>query len=368
MKHGMKVVLGILFMFAFALAIVFSASETSGETLIVAQDGNGHFEKIQEALNAVGEGGTVRVWEGTYQEHIGIHKSVTLIGNGTGESIIDGEMERDVVRISEDHVSIGGFSIMRSGGQAYGGIYVQAAFTTISNISCRDNYYGIRLFRSDNITIANSEFTNNSNGIYLGDSRDCIISSIACYGNNNGIYISGFSTQNNIIMDSVFTTNGWAGIRGGGHRNSFNNNTCSNNMPYGIYLSESKNNTFTHNTIEGNQYGILITSSSLDNSAHFNDIFNNTRYGIHIRTSHAIKAKNNWWGHSSGPMHPEDNPNGKGDNVSNDVRFDPWLDVPSEKYEPQDDTSFISGFDALSAVVIVTISLVFEVVRRRRRD
>jgi len=36
-------------------------------------------------------------------------------------------------------------------------------------------------------------------------------------------------------------------------------------------------------------------------------------------------ASNNWWGHDSGPYHPETNPSGMGDNVSNFIIYDPWI-------------------------------------------
>jgi len=38
-----------------------------------------------------------------------------------------------------------------------------------------------------------------------------------------------------------------------------------------------------------------------------------------------VNATNNWWGHSSGPYHPAANENGSGDNVTDHVRFSPWL-------------------------------------------
>jgi len=38
-----------------------------------------------------------------------------------------------------------------------------------------------------------------------------------------------------------------------------------------------------------------------------------------------INARNNWWGDPYGPYHAIDNPSGKGDNVTGDVTFEPWL-------------------------------------------
>jgi hypothetical protein len=41
-----------------------------------------------------------------------------------------------------------------------------------------------------------------------------------------------------------------------------------------------------------------------------------------------VIARNNWWGHSSGPYHPDLNPGGTGDEVSDFVEFAPWLTGP----------------------------------------
>jgi len=42
-------------------------------------------------------------------------------------------------------------------------------------------------------------------------------------------------------------------------------------------------------------------------------------------SSFTMDAKMNWWGSQSGPYHPTINPDGSGDNVSDNVDFMPWL-------------------------------------------
>ena len=58
-----------------------------------------------------------------------------------------------------------------------------------------------------------------------------------------------------------------------------------------------------------------------------NNITENT-YGLRSISSTPIEARNNWWGDVSGPYHPDLNPDGQGNPVSGDVRFDPWLTSP----------------------------------------
>lgn len=55
-------------------------------------------------------------------------------------------------------------------------------------------------------------------------------------------------------------------------------------------------------------------------------LHNNTDYGVYRYLGYVVEATNNFWGHSSGPYHPELNPSGQGDRVSNGVNFNPWLD------------------------------------------
>ena len=46
--------------------------------------------------------------------------------------------------------------------------------------------------------------------------------------------------------------------------------------------------------------------------------------GIRNESLSLTNASPNWWGHASGPYHPVNNPGGLGDDVSNNVLFDPW--------------------------------------------
>ncbi len=47
-----------------------------------------------------------------------------------------------------------------------------------------------------------------------------------------------------------------------------------------------------------------------------------------------LNASENWWGHSSGPYHPIQNPNGLGDSVNAFVNVTPWLTEPDTDAPP----------------------------------
>jgi hypothetical protein len=47
-----------------------------------------------------------------------------------------------------------------------------------------------------------------------------------------------------------------------------------------------------------------------------------------------VDARYNWWGDSTGPYHPDSNPGGLGDSVSDYVNFIPWLYWPGVEEMP----------------------------------
>ncbi len=93
--------------------------------------------------------------------------------------------------------------------------------------------------------------------------------------------------------------------------------------------------TITNNTIRNNRYGIYYSSSNPSSQVVLelrnNNIVDNWSYGIYNdnKTGAIIDAQENWWGDLSGPQ-ASDNPQGKGDKVSEGVEFSQWL---SEKVE-----------------------------------
>ena len=92
-----------------AVAVLLSTpgADADGTTLYVDDDapdgGNGSMNKpfnmIQDAVNASSDGDTVRVFNGTYYENVVVNKELTIVGNGSEVTSIDGGGKGDVVRI-----------------------------------------------------------------------------------------------------------------------------------------------------------------------------------------------------------------------------------------------------------------------------
>jgi len=225
----------------------------------------------------------------------------------------------------------------------------EAKFCTISNSQCSNNEdNGIFLDGSYNNTIQNNAFSNNQKGIELSYSAGNIVINNTCtknraYGvrvwmsNENKLInnscldnvdhgIQLHYSDNNILTNNICSRNDVGIYHFLADNNIITNNTCSDNDK-GIHLSGSDNNSFSYNILSGNNIGVYLYSKSEQNSAHYNNIFDNVDYGIDAgnKNDHAINASYNWWGHDSGPYHPINNSQGKGDNITDYVLFEPWI-------------------------------------------
>ncbi len=108
-------------------------------------------------------------------------------------------------------------------------------------------------------------------------------------------------------------------------------------------------NIFTGNQQDGNSGGSVFSFDNqgpmpgrLDSNV-FEDNVGTVFYReAWIPNPPTIDARNNWWGHESGPFHPTRNPDGQGDTLLlSIVEFEPWLMEPP-------DTSMSSDFRRLS--------------------
>ena len=373
MEYRTVIMLGILFITIGFLLVI---DEVEGKTITVEYHGEGDYKTIQDAINSSEDGDTIRVFKGHYYGPVIVNKSVNLIGNGTGITQIFGDHKGDVVRITADWVNMSGFTVQYSENEAwFSGIHVLSNHTLITENVCDENangiylesssdcivmnntctsntFHGIKVRDSRNVTILNNICTSNQyfgigirsfinstisynncsrndlDGIFQGNSTGCIITYNICSLNGGrGIYIgASYST----ISNNIGENNEYGIVISDSNYLTIENNDCLANNDRGISLFSSNNCTIMSNTISGNKVGISLRGSSQDNIAHYNEIYNNIEYGINASENNDIfiNATSNWWGNDSGPYHPTLNPTGKGDNVTDNVIFEPWIREP----------------------------------------
>lgn len=162
--------------------------------------------------------------------------------------------------------------------------------------------------------------------------------------NNDGIII--YKGSLDLRNSSVLNTRNSGGINAWQAREiNIAGNTIGGNDWNGIYL-DSASTTITGNFILGNYWSGVYVATSAPATISGNDIYGNSDFGIYNWVGGEVIAKNNWWGDSSGPYHPTLNPEGKGDEVSDGVIFDPWLKASIEKPVGFSSVAFIPGIQA----------------------
>ena len=201
--------------------------------IIVDINGYGDHTTIEEAIDSSSHGDVIEIWEGRYPENILIHRDITLRGNGTSSTVIDGKGMGNVITILSGQVIIMDLVITNSG--AYGsGVDMRGSLNCVIRGNRISNCgFGISgdLDRSGNNSIL-------SNVIH-----DCSEAAIWIEGNNNNI-------SGNKINDSR------TGVAVNGFNNSIFNNTIKKNQ-IGISMGKLQNEVL----IMGNSYTM---SNSLD--------------------------------------------------------------------------------------------------------
>ncbi len=85
--------------------------------------------------------------------------------------------------------------------------------------------------------------------------------------------------------------------------------------------------SITNSTVTNWDWGVVYYDFGglvLNASGTGNEIFGNTTYGAYSNAVEVADMIGNWWGHASGPLHLLANPFGEGNEVSDNILFDPW--------------------------------------------
>ncbi len=279
-------------------AKVFSVPDAGPKTWIVDNDGEADFHTIQEAIDAASDGETVFVYSGTYYENVVVTRSISLKGESSSNTIIDGGGGTSLVVYvnNVDNVEISGFTIQNG----YDGLYIydssyviisrniitncsfrgiilsSSSISTISGNTLTTNYDGIELYKSSHVTVTGNTITNSRFGIATSRSSSNTFSENTLTNNNDGLYIWNCS-------DSTVSRN-----------------TITNSEHHGISLIVSSNSTFFGNTIMNSTDRGICLSNSSDCYISENNIIDSTIQGILLSSSFNITISENTLTSNSG--------------------------------------------------------------------
>jgi len=238
-----------------------------------------NYTTIQEAINAAEEGKTILVRAGTYYEHLKIDKSLILVGENRGTTVIDGTGTGIVVYVIANNITLNNFTIQN--GQL--GIWLRySGNNVLTGNTVSNNSYGLHLWGSDDNILTNNTISNNSYGLYLYVSNNNTLTSNTASNNSNGIYLE--SSSNNVLSDNTISNNDDGIHLYHSSNNILTGNTATDNSQYGIYVGDSDDNVFSGNTASNNSHGIYVFYSN-NNILTGNTATDNSQYGIRFSSS-----------------------------------------------------------------------------------
>lgn len=295
------------------------------------------FAKIQDAVKAVSEGGTVNVAAGTYTEvgQIVIDKNLSIVGadktttiikpaQDTGSSddprgwfLVNSGKSFTLKNVTLDGDGYKIFQAIRSHGPS--DIENNIIKNILYNPSTSYEGRGIVVYDGYTSTISNNDFSNIGRiGMFIyGTGTKAIITGNTYTGKGAGDWLD-YGIELGAGADATITNNNISGNVGVA--------TVDGSTSAGImattYFGAGTKATITGNTVSNCTDGVVVGYDADDSSTVVanNNKFSGNDFGVNS-TKPTVDATNNWWGDQSGPS---GSGTGVGDKVSANVTFSPW--------------------------------------------
>jgi len=209
MKRWQMAVLVLAVLGVGVLLLIVGPGDTSARTISVDNERKADFSKVQDALDAAGDGDEIRVYGGVYKENLVIERAVNLTGTGPNATVICGKGCGGVVKVYSDWVNLSGLTITGNGNENRNiGIHLMGSHTTITNTRVLGTRYGIVFsYRCTYTTITNNTFCNVTWGITMGHDGHTIIANNTFISNRAGSIYLGCSSSMT-IRGNVMTGRG----------------------------------------------------------------------------------------------------------------------------------------------------------------
>ncbi len=237
-------------------------------------------------------------YSGIYCDNVinGEFKNNTLVNNSvSGIHLLDSNFNN----ITDNNASLNRGSGFKGGISLEGSSNNTITYNTANNNSA----YGIILQASSrNNTVSHNIVNNNSGetGIKVNSfgHNNTFINNTVCFS-DNGININD-NSHDNVLINNTCDYNIWRGIFINYVDDVYAfNNSLSHNQYYGLVVRHCQNSVFENNTIQNMTglswgYGLYLTDTADNNNFTYNNIFNNTGYGVYIENSGSNRFTENF--------------------------------------------------------------------------
>lgn len=306
-RLGLVLVIVTLFVGTSIIPIVISEKVLDKNIITVDDEaGDGDYSSIKEALNNSNPGDTIEVYSGIYYDYgVVIEKDgITLkgisheLGNGndTGKPVINGEGPNYIIMVDKtQNVTISDFRMKNEDCELY--VVIQEAVGCVlsdidiihENISDLPSYNDVSYSLGGCIECC-----------YYSKYCKIVNNSISQINSRSGIFIT--STCKYLTISNNIISNAEAGITFYGDYSNITDNKiirCKNN---GIDIRDSKHNTISYNTIDGNLVGLNLSFSRW-NKIENNKFIDNQKHAQFFQGGFGANGfpgfnqwDNNYWG------------------------------------------------------------------------
>src|SRR2546421_2684081 len=341
------------------------------------------FMTIQAAINAASPNDVILVCAGTYPELpsgglLTVTKTLTLLG---AQNTVDARGARGLesvisavrgTSIGASNVIIDGFTVENSIAPAFTGfgIWLNPGIsgTQILNNIIQDNIVGIGLSNgSGSQALIQHNLIQNNNipgaatgtGIYTDQFvggptvRNVLVKENTFKGNDDaGIDVSNTNAMggafNLDVSTNLFDMNGRAVVLFNTHMSTIHDNRVTNSTFVGsaavrLFDNNSSLSITSNNLVNGLGHAIRLSFIGIVGGPSSGVVIHENNIGVVGPTSFAldgllvdplshvgtVNAECNWWGSSTGPTDPINNPSGMGEEVVGDADYKPWLVAPA---------------------------------------
>ena len=181
----------------------------AARTLVVAPDGTGQYQSIQEAIDAAGRGDTIYIKAGKYREDVSIHSKEDLRVVGEGVELVEilGNRRVGAFHIGKwpygaTGVEVSGLTVHEHGGLAMG--IFNGRDVVLRDLRIKGQLFGQQVngVRVEGCRLGGSETT----GVQFADSQALLIRNFI-HDNDHGVTVAGESNvrlEQNVITRSLF--------------------------------------------------------------------------------------------------------------------------------------------------------------------